>query len=101
MAVILVLLAIASGVVLVLVAVVKVKEARESKKRRTVATPYGVLMAPTDAELRRTREDHPSYSVYCPVCEGDSKLTSTCKYCDGVGTIPINLSEEEGLKNGG
>ena len=59
MATILILLAIISGTVLVVVVVMKVKEAGESRKRRTVATPYGVMMAPTDAELRSTREVHP------------------------------------------
>lgn len=59
MAIILVLLAITLGTVLVLIVMAKVKETRESRRRRTVATPYGVLMAPTDAELRRTREIHP------------------------------------------
>ena len=52
------LLAILSGVVLAVVVVVKVKEGRESQKRRTVATPYGMLMGPTNGELRRTREVH-------------------------------------------
>lgn len=58
MAAILVLLVIASGTVLAVIVVVKMKEARESKQRRTTATPYGALMGPTDAELRRTREIH-------------------------------------------
>ena len=31
---------------------------RRSRWRRSVATPYGMMMGPTDAELRRTRELH-------------------------------------------
>jgi DnaJ-class molecular chaperone len=87
---ILVLLVITSGAVMVLVVVKAIKEARESRQRRTTATPYGVLMAPTDAELRRTREVHP-YSVYrdCPTCENDSKLKSKCENCKGEGQLLV------------
>lgn len=75
MATILVLLVVASGTVGVIFAVVIVKEARESRKRRTVATPFGVLMGPTDAELRRTREIHlPVIEVVDRKCLGCGRL---------------------------
>lgn len=75
------LLGITSGIVLVVVLVVKVKEAKESRKRRTVATPYGVLMGPTDEELRWTREAHPANALQV-------KILTTEKI-------------EEGVENGG
>jgi hypothetical protein len=90
--VILSLLAIASGTVLAVVVVVKVKEARESRERRTVATPYGVMMGPTNGELRRTREIHlPTVEVTDRKCldcgrlnffdEDPVSFVATCRQC--------------------
>ncbi len=109
MAEILVLLAVASGIAIAVVAVVKVKEARESRVRRTVASPYGVLMAPTDAELRRTREVHPEnmevvgdWRENCSDCDGMGNIGTMdglieCSRCGGRGDI---LIQEEGTENG-
>ncbi len=111
MAEILILLAIASGIAIAVVVIVKVKEARESRVRRTVASPYGVLMAPTDAELRRTREVHPQsieihmrggWKKNCSVCDGCGNIGTMdglieCPRCDGRGNI---LTQGEGAENG-
>lgn len=52
------ILALASFVGMVVIVVRKVRELRATRRRRTLASPYGTLRAPKDSELRATRERH-------------------------------------------
>lgn len=64
---------------LAIIVVVKIKEFAESRDRRQVASPYGMLRAPSNKRLRRTRE------VHFPICECEVpdliKGTEFCYTC--------------------
>ena len=96
---ILIFVVIVSGAALAIMVVVKVRAAKRSRICRTVASPYGMLVGPTDAELRRTREVHAEslqvWRANCPSCSGTGyvlgaegeRLGIQCGRCHGRGDI--------------
>lgn len=52
-------LAVTALLLLAIIIVAKIKEFAETRERRHVASPYGMIRAPSDARLRRTRDEHP------------------------------------------
>lgn len=53
------ILIVTALVLLAIVVVAKIKEFAETRARRHVASPYGMIRAPSNKRLRRTRDEHP------------------------------------------
>lgn len=60
-----VLASVAVLVLLAIVVVLRIQQFAEMQERRHVASPYGMIRAPSNSRLRRTRE------VHVPICECD------------------------------
>lgn len=90
------ILAVTALVLLAIIVVVKIKEFAQSQDRRQVASPYGILRAPSDARLRRTRE------VHVPICECEVpdriKGTSYCYKCGN--DLSLRTIEGKEVENG-
>ena len=66
--------AVLGTLLLIMLVVMEVQELLAKRRRRTIASPYGMIRAPSDSVLRRTREEHPAEIVSGRKCLGCGRV---------------------------